>query len=52
METLAKPLRKQLEDAVVTARDEAENAARAAHDERALWSLPVRTGGGGVIRVS
>ena len=30
METLAKPLRKQLEDAVVKARDEAENAARTA----------------------
>ena len=30
METLSKPLRKQLEDAVVKARDEAESAARAA----------------------
>ena len=30
METLAKPLRKQLEDAVVKARDTAEEAARAA----------------------
>lgn len=30
METLAKPLRKQLEDAVVKARDAAENAAHGA----------------------
>jgi hypothetical protein len=30
MESLAKPLRKQLEDAVVKARDAAEDAARAA----------------------
>ena len=30
METLAKPLRKQLEDAVINARDIAEDAARAA----------------------
>ena len=30
MDTLAKPLRKQLEDAVVAARDIAEDAARAA----------------------